>query len=170
MIDVIAQIDNVQRVVGTVDASQTRVATITQAYDTTADDLWDACTNPDRIPRWFLPMSGDLRVGAHYQLEGNAGGTIEACNRPDSFAATWEFGGAVSRIEVRLSVQPDGRTLLTLEHTADVADDLWAQFGPGAVGIGWDMAFMGLAGHLYSGAAVDPAHRGQGQSGPPPAP
>ena len=31
---------------------------------------------PERIPRWFLPVSGDLRLGGRYQLEGNAGGEV----------------------------------------------------------------------------------------------
>lgn len=38
--------------------------------------MWDACTDPERIPRWFLPISGDLRLNGRYQLEGNAGGAI----------------------------------------------------------------------------------------------
>ena len=55
---------------------------ISAVYDTTLDDLWDACTNAERIPRWFLPVSGELRDGGRYQLEGNAGGTIERCDPP----------------------------------------------------------------------------------------
>ena len=34
--------------------------------DAAIDDVWDACTNPERIPRWFLPVSGDLRLGGRY--------------------------------------------------------------------------------------------------------
>jgi uncharacterized protein YndB with AHSA1/START domain len=49
--------------------------TITQVYAAPVEDVWDACTNPARIPRWFLPVSGELRLGGRYQLEGNAGGT-----------------------------------------------------------------------------------------------
>ena len=30
-------------------------------------------------------------------------------------------------------------------------------FGPGAVGIGWELSLMGLAEHLASGASMDPA-------------
>jgi hypothetical protein len=33
---------------------------------------------------------------------------------------------------------------------------MWDQFGPGAVGIGWDMAMMGLDRHFVSGAALKP--------------
>ena len=95
MIDVTQQINSVRRVVGTrvLDAGQARAVTISRTYAAAIEDVWDACTNAERIPRWFLPVSGDLRLGGHYQLQGNAGGTIERCDPPKSFFATWEFGG-----------------------------------------------------------------------------
>jgi uncharacterized protein YndB with AHSA1/START domain len=157
VIDVTQQINAVRRRVGArvLEAGEVRVSTVGQSYDATLEDVWDACTNPERIPRWFLPVSGDLRLGGRYQLEGNAAGTIERCDPPKSFAATWEYGGAISWIEVSLSTDPDGRTRFQLEHLA-AADEHWDEFGPGAVGIGWDMAVMGLALHLSSGHPQDP--------------
>src|SRR5262249_12271492 len=138
MIDVKHQISEVRREIGSraLGAGAARWLPVSQAYEGPADDLGAACPNPKRTQRWSLPVSGDLRVGGRYQLEGNASGTIERCDPPNSFAATWEFGGESSWIEVRLSEQPDGRIRLELEHVAHVADELWAQFGPGAVGIG----------------------------------
>jgi len=158
MIDVAEQINSVRRVVGSrvLEAGEARTVTISQGYDATVEEVWDACTNPERIARWFLPVSGDLRIGGHYQLQGNAGGTIETCDPPKSFAATWEFGGGVTWIEVRLTAEPDGSTLFELEHISHVADELWDQFGPGAVGIGWDLALHGLANHLTSGRSLSP--------------
>jgi uncharacterized protein YndB with AHSA1/START domain len=156
MIDVIQQINAVRRQVGrrTLEAGEARTVTVSQTYDADLDDVWDACTNPERIPRWFLPISGDLQVGGRYQLEGNAGGKIERCDPPNSFAATWEYGGGVSWIEVRLTNEPKGGTRFELEHIAHV-DEHWGEFGPGAVGVGWDMGLMGLAMHLSSGQAVN---------------
>jgi uncharacterized protein YndB with AHSA1/START domain len=156
--DVIRQIDAVRRHVGArvLDAGEARTTTIGQAYDATVDDVWDACTNPARIPRWFLPVSGDLRLGGRYQLDGNAGGTIERCDPPHGFRATWEYGDDVSWIEVRVLPEPDGRTRFELEHIAHVADDRWAEFGPGATGVGWDLGLLGLATHLGSGDGVSP--------------
>ena len=157
MIDVTQQINAVRRQVGTrvLEAGEARTVTVSQSYDAPVEDVWDACTNPERIPRWFLPISGDLRVGGRYQLEGNASGTIERCDPPSSFAATWEYGEQVSWIEVRLTAEPEGRTRLALDHIAHVDDGQWAEFGPGAVGIGWDMGFMGLAVYLSSGGRAD---------------
>src|SRR5699024_7302402 len=65
-----------------------------------ASDVWDAISDPERIPRWFLPVSGDLREGGRYQLQGNAGGTIERCEAPQLLAVTWEIFGATSWVEV----------------------------------------------------------------------
>jgi uncharacterized protein YndB with AHSA1/START domain len=159
MIDVQHQINAVDRTVGsrTLAAGEARVITVTQTYGAGVADVWDACTNPERIPRWFLPVSGDLREGGHYQLEGNASGTIDSCDPPRGFTATWEFGGEVSWIDVRMIGQDDERTTLVLEHVAHVDDTRWTEFGPGAVGVGWDMALMGLATHLAEGTAIDRA-------------
>jgi uncharacterized protein YndB with AHSA1/START domain len=153
MIDVTHEISGVDRRIGSriLEAGETRTLTISRVYDTGVEDLWDACTNPERIPRWFLPISGDLKLGGRYALEGNASGTIERCDPPHRLFATWEYGGMVSWIELRLTPESDQRTRFSLEHIAHVNDEMWAQYGPGAVGIGWDLGLMGLSLHLDSG-------------------
>lgn len=153
MIDVAQQINAVSRQVGTrvFGPGEARIVTVTQTYAADPDDVWDACTSPTRLPRWFLPVTGELKLGGRYQLEGNAGGTVERCDPPKSFFVTWEFNDQVSWLEVRVVPEAEGKTRLELEHIAHVADDLWDQFGPGAVGIGWDLAMLGLAGHLTPG-------------------
>ena len=158
MIDVTGQINAVRRRVGTrvLEAGEARTVTISQTYRAAIEDVWDACTSAERIPRWFLPVSGELKLGGRYQLEGNAGGTIERCDPPKSFFATWEFGGEVSWIEVRLTAETAGGTRLEIEHIAHVGDERWAEFGPGAVGIGWDMVIMGLSLYLSGRPAVSP--------------
>ena len=156
-VDGTERINVVTRRVGsrTFRAGEARTVVIGRAYDAPLEDVWDACTNPERLPRWFLPVSGELREGGRYQVQGNAGGLIERCEPPRRLEATWEFGGQVSWIELRLSDAAGGGTRLELEHIAHV-DDHWAQFGPGAVGVGWDLALLGLTRHLVTGAAVDP--------------
>jgi uncharacterized protein YndB with AHSA1/START domain len=158
MIDVDDQINAVQRTVGdrTLDAGQARVVTISQSYETDAADLWDACTDIERIPRWFLPITGDLRVGGSYQLEGNAHGTVQTCDPPREFTATWEFGDTVSWIEVRIIDEGLHRSRFELQHIAH-ADDHWEQFGPGATGMGYDGALVGLTIHLSTGRPVEQA-------------
>jgi uncharacterized protein YndB with AHSA1/START domain len=128
----------------------------TRNYDTTVDDLWDALTNAERIPRWFLPITGDLRLGGRYQLQGNAGGQITRCEPPRDLELTWEMQGQVSWVAVQLSAAAEGGTTLRLEHTAHVPDDMWDKYGPGAVGVGWDQSMLGLERHLATRARVDP--------------
>ena len=163
MTDASREIDLVTRHVADREIAEGKARTVALArtYDTTPADLWNACTDPLRIPRWFLPVSGDLRLGGRYQLEGmgDVAGVIERCDPPRSFAATWEHRGSTSWIEVRIEAMQDGRARFELEHTALVEEGgHWEEFGPGAVGIGWDLLLLqGLSRHLASGEAVDPA-------------
>lgn len=159
MIDVAHQINAVARRVGarTLDVGEARTVVVSQTYRAALDDVWDACTNAERIPRWFLPVTGDLRVGGRYELEGNASGTVQSCDPPNGFTATWEFGGSTTWIELRLTALGEEETRFELEHISQVDDDTWVQFGPGAVGIGWELGLLGLASHLSSGDAVSPA-------------
>jgi hypothetical protein len=98
-------------------------------------------TRPDRLKRWFMPISSELRVGGSFQLEGNAGGEILTCEPPQLLRVT--FGGPTSVVEVRLTAQGEGNTMLELEHTVPIE---MAQSGAGAlyVGPGWDGVLMGL--------------------------
>lgn len=157
MVDVRKQIDAVERSLRTedVDGAPSHVQTIGQEYPAGIEDVWEAVTSADRIARWFLPVSGELRVGGRYQFEGNAGGEILACVAPAggeaSYRVTWEYGGGVTWLAVRLREIDAGRTRLELEHTARTADvppGMWETFGPGATGVGWDQALLGLALHL----------------------
>ena len=120
---------------------------LSRSYATTIEDLWNAVTCADRVPLWFAPVTGDLRPGGYYQLEGNAGGTIMACEPLSHFTLTWEFGGDISWVSVNLSDDRDRGARLSLTHTARISEH-WDEFGPGAVGVGWEMGFLGLALHL----------------------
>ncbi len=146
-IDITQHIGAVNRRTGTRDhdGKPARVVTVSRAYNTTPDDLWNAVTSAERLPRWFSPVDGDLRLGGRFQVQGNAGGRILECEPPRHFKITWEFGGATSWVEVRIAKQGAGATL-TLEHIA-YPDEHWSKFGPGATGVGWDLGLVGLALH-----------------------
>ena len=147
--DVESHLGAVERTVSSLerDGQPARAVTLARSYATTVEDLWDAVTNGERIPRWFLPISGELAPGGRYQLEGNAGGTITACEPRSHFALTWEFGDNVSWVAVRVSDEGAGRARLTLTHTAHLSEH-WGEYGPGAVGVGWELGLLGLAIHL----------------------
>jgi uncharacterized protein YndB with AHSA1/START domain len=142
------------------DGRPTKVVVAGRRFATAPADLWDAITRPERLGRWFLPIDGDLRMGGRYQFHGNAGGTIEACDAPHHVAVTWEYGGEVSWLAVRIEPDGDGARLV-LEHTAPFeagspAAEFWTAYGPGAAGAGWDSAFQGLARHLADPGAPAP--------------
>ncbi|WP_152362718.1 SRPBCC family protein [Microlunatus speluncae] len=133
------------------DGQPTKIAIARRSYPAEQADVWDALTSIERLPRWFLPVSGELKIGGRYQFEGNAGGTVETCRPPELIKSTWEFGDQVSWLEIRLSPEGD-RTAVELIHEAHVDPEFAKQYGPGAVGVGWDGAFLGLGLHLESGA------------------
>lgn len=156
MVDIEHQIGAVTRTLHTTedDGETMSSQTLGQSYPAPIDDVWSAVTDPERLPRWFAPVSGELRLGGRYQVEGNAGGEVLGCTPPTDgvadFRVTWEFGGAVSWLTVRLREEA-GSTRLELEHTARVADEpneFWETYGPGATGVGWDGGLLGLALHL----------------------
>ncbi|GGA76415.1 ATPase [Pseudoclavibacter endophyticus] len=128
---------------------------LTHRFPVQVTELWDALTRADRLAQWFAPVSGELRLGGHFQVEGNAGGSIETCTPLEGFAVTWEFGDGASIVTVGIA-ESEGGTRLTLEHDGEVPEDFWREFGPGATGVGWDLAFFGLRQHLTTGADAPP--------------
>ncbi len=156
MPDYAADLHLVSRTVraGTLPAGPASVVTLVRGYPQAPAEVWDAVTNPDRIGQWFLPISGDLRPGGAYQMEGNAGGEIRACEPSSRLQVTWIFGEPPSEldsslVELRLEPAVDGGTQLTLDHAAAlIPAQMWDRYGPGAVGVGWDTALLGLAMHL----------------------
>ncbi|MET8522159.1 SRPBCC family protein [Nocardioides sp. NBC_00163] len=134
-----------------------RVLVVERSYDADPDEVWDALTTKERIPRWLMPVTGDFEVGGRYQLEGNAGGEILACDRPKLLSITWAYGDMMSWVDATLTAS-GGRTLLRLEHSAPVPPEQWKEFGPSAVGIGWEQMLLGLALHLSAPEAekMDP--------------
>jgi uncharacterized protein YndB with AHSA1/START domain len=155
MIDIPSQLAAIYREVGERrldDGGEGVGVLMRRTYDAAIEDVWDAVTDPDRIKRWLYPLSGDLRVGGNFQLEGNAGGEILTCEPPRLLRVT--FGGPTSVVELRLSSNA-AATVLELEHTVPLEI---AQSAAGAlyVGPGWDGALMGLDLFLRGEVPADP--------------
>jgi uncharacterized protein YndB with AHSA1/START domain len=154
MIDIPTQIAAIQRTVRRTpreDGGENVSVLARRTYRADPEDTWSALTDPSRIARWFMPVSGDLRVGGSFQLEGNAGGDILECDQPRRLRVT--FGGETSFLELRLSPAGDGATTLELEHTVPIE---MAQSGAGAlwVGPGWDGGLQAL-GRFLAGEMAD---------------
>ena len=137
-----------------VDEKPAAIVRISGSLNTTVDDLWNALTDRRRICRWFLPITGRLELDGHFQLEGNANGTINACEFPSRLAFTWEFSGDVSWVEIAL--EAGGKTTrMEFSHTTLVTEH-WNTYGPGALGVGWELALLGLTAHLRQPNVYDP--------------
>ncbi len=153
MIDIARHLSAVHREVAANPESETVRVLLRRSYDAEMDDVWSAVTDPERVRRWFLPLTGDLRVGGSFNLEGNAGGDILDCQPPRLLRVT--FGGPTSIVELRLTsdVERDGATVLELDHSVPLA---MAGSAAGAlyVGPGWDGAVMGL-GLFLAGEEID---------------
>jgi uncharacterized protein YndB with AHSA1/START domain len=162
MIDIVREIDAITREVGTktIPAGDGQTVTLTRDFDAGIEDVWDALTTADRISRWFLPIELDARIGGRYQLTGQAGGEVLECQRPSRFKITWAYGEnitpeQISEVEVQLTSLGERRTRLRMEHAAVSPPEMWDQFGPGAVGVGWDQGLLGLSLYLATGATVE---------------
>jgi uncharacterized protein YndB with AHSA1/START domain len=96
-----------------------RVAVLHRSYEAAIEDVWDACTNPERLRRWYVPVTGDLRLGGMFEQAMMGSGVITRCEPPRLL--TVSLGGGVDEIELKLSPGADGMTVLELQHatTAD---------------------------------------------------
>jgi uncharacterized protein YndB with AHSA1/START domain len=128
----------------------TRVVLASRSYSTGQKDLWNAISDKKRISLWFAEVSGDFESGGQYAIKDNAKGEITACEAPKMLALTWVFGDNISWVKVTVEEDKNGATL-TLEHESPTdaeSEAHWAQYGPGATGVGWEMAFLGLDVHI----------------------
>ncbi|BCJ57888.1 hypothetical protein Jiend_13100 [Micromonospora endophytica] len=152
MIDIINQINATHREIGNqaVATGAGRSLLLRRTYGAPIEDVWSACTDPERLSRWLGPIEGDLRVGGRFQLKNNAGGEILRCEQPHLIKVTWVLGeGMPTEVEVRLTPSDDGRTIFELEHAspAEIVDQLVNTYGPGGtigIGGGWDLTLIAL--------------------------
>ena len=125
------------RIIGTMRAhDQDRgVVRVEDVYDTSVDDLWQACTSPDRLARWIAVVSGDLVVGGevHAVFTSTWSGPvrIDACDAPSHLLLTMEPGtDDETQVEAWLTAE-GSRTRLVVEERGLPAGAL------PAYGAGW---------------------------------
>lgn len=162
MKDLLAALDLAQRRVARLDDhegagtdSDIYDVEIRRTYDADPADVWDAITNPERLVRWFSTVTGDLKQGGRYSIDGNASGAITECDPPRRLALDWEFGDhALSWVTLDLTAVGDGCELVLCHRQPRT--EHWATYGPGATGVGWELTVLGLAMHL-AGVESPPA-------------
>jgi uncharacterized protein YndB with AHSA1/START domain len=154
MIDIDRWLRDTHREIGRtrIAAGEARTALMRRRYDAAIEDVWDACTNPDRLNRWLLPVSGDLRPGGTFRLQGNASGEILRCEPPRLLRVTWAYGDRpVDEVELRLLPSEDGATVLELEHATVTTTVEWEGREVDVItglGPGWEPPLAVLEKHL----------------------
>jgi len=127
---------------------------VEDVYDTDLEDLWQACTAPERLSRWICEVSGDLRVGAtiHAVFTSTWSGSarIDECDAPHHLLVTTQPGtDEEGEIEVWLTAEGP-RTRLVVEDRGLPLDVLHFH------GAGWQVHLEDLARSMTSGGSAHP--------------
>lgn len=145
------------KIIGTMRGlDETRGAVrVEDAYDTDIDDLWEACTKPERLARWIAEVSGDLRLGGEFHARFTSGwegtGRVDVCEPPRRLlVSTREQGQPGEEQAIEVTLTPDGdRTNLVIEERGLPIDQL------AAYGAGWQVHAEDLAAHLAGSARCE---------------
>ncbi|WP_218854645.1 SRPBCC family protein [Paractinoplanes atraurantiacus] len=127
---------------------------VEDVYDTSIDDLWEACTDPERLARWIAKVSGDLRAGGSFHAvftsTWSGPGRVDVCERPHHLLVTTGPGTEdEAQIEAWLTEEGPG-TRLVVEERGLPRDRLHFH------GAGWQAHLEDLARSLESEAAAGP--------------
>ena len=101
---------------------------MTRSFDTSAEDLWDACTDPARMSRWLGEATGEFHEGGAVRLcmtppdKDVAILTVVRCDAPRRLVVRWTEPEhpehPESIVEMNLAPSTVGTTTLSLEHLA----------------------------------------------------
>jgi uncharacterized protein YndB with AHSA1/START domain len=133
---------------------------VEDVYDTDVEDLWEACTAPDRLARWVVDVAGDLRVGGEFAARFTSGwegtGRIEVCEPPRRLVVTNRDDETGEETVVEVTLTPDGdRTVLVVEERGLPLGALPAH------GAGWQVHLEDLAAYRAGNERCDMPARWQ---------
>ncbi len=125
-------------------------AVLRRRYEESIDEVWSACTDGDRLRRWFGDVSGELRLGETVIVEIGQPETLACrilrCEQPRLLTVTWAYG-TMTPDEVELRLKEDGNgTMLELEHRSSHTE-IWST----GVGPGWEDWLFRLSTALEGG-------------------
>ena len=79
------------------------------------DDLWRACTEPDRLARWFAPVQGELRPGGDFTIHFDDADTpvcrVVVCEAPSRLVWEWPLGDVRSVVTAEVIADGEGARL-----------------------------------------------------------
>lgn len=139
-------------------SSEAHQVVLERVFDTDTADLWNACTDEERLSRWFEPVRGNLAPGGRYTLtKSGTEGAILRCEPQRHLVITWEYQGHISHVDVDFAPTPGARSVLRLIHHCP-PDDHWETYGPAATGVGWEESLRALSLYLAGDPRCAPDH------------
>jgi uncharacterized protein YndB with AHSA1/START domain len=122
-------------------------------FDTDADDLWSALTDPQRLARWIAEVEGDLRLGGTFQARFTSTwegpGRVDICEPPKRLVLTMSPGQDDQTV-IEAELTPDGeQTRLVVEERGLPLDNA------AAYGAGWQVHIEDLAAYLAGTPSLD---------------
>lgn len=121
---------------------------VEDVYATDIEDLWDACTRPDRLGRWIASASGDLVPGGEFTARFTSGwegnGRVDVCERPHRLLlTTWEDEARDQESTLAATLTAvEGGTRLVIEESGVPVGQL------ASYGAGWQVHAEDLASHV----------------------
>jgi uncharacterized protein YndB with AHSA1/START domain len=104
------------QVLGRIERDGEEVAVVfDRHYATSPDDLWRACTEPDRLARWFAPVQGELRPGGDFTIHFDDADTpvcrVVVCEAPSRLVWEWPIGDVRSVVTAEVIADGEGARL-----------------------------------------------------------
>ncbi len=121
MIDIPSQLAAIHREVGAGDRGRGEAVGVVlrRSYPAAIEDVWDAVTDPDRLKRWFLPVSGDLRVGGTSSSRATPAARSCSCEPPRAAPGDLRRPDQPRRA-APVAERRRARRMLELEHTVPI--------------------------------------------------
>jgi uncharacterized protein YndB with AHSA1/START domain len=120
---------------------------VEDVYETDVDDLWEACTTPERLARWIAEVSGDLSPGGAFRARFTSGwegtGRVETCEPPRHLVVVTTQAGELAEAVIEATLTADGpRARLVIEERGVPIEQV-ADYGAG-----WQVHLEDLGAHL----------------------
>ena len=145
-----------ERILGSLRSAQGKgVVRMEDRFDTQADEVWAALTDPRRLASWLGEVAGELRLGgefrAHFFASGWEGtGRVEACEPPRRLLVLTRDADVPYELVDEITLTADGdQTILVVEERGMPLDLLAAH------GAGVQIHIEDLAAHIAERERVD---------------
>lgn len=135
------------RVVGSIGAENGKgTVRMEDLYDTSVKDVWSAVTEPDRLSRWIVEVTGDLRPGRQFHARFTSGsegpGRVDECVPHSRVLVTMNPGGDDETVIEATLTEEGGRTRLVIEERGLPLEEV------AGYGAGWQAHMEDLTSYL----------------------